>query len=281
VGGLKTGASHPVGKKTLIGVVMDLNRLSAQQQWIILILLTLLLASPYAIKRFWPAYKTLEKNQQQLTKNQNTIRNPEYPESPDEDEDDVRDEIDELQATVDALSSQTDTLQNRIPPLESQDTLLELSAAARVNNINIIENVPYVVQRVVLKGADATGKDKKPAAQQNPAAMSREARRAARRAGTQTGNSASMVGAQPREGELIYDVVNHLDEARPLQSMTLQGTYFGLMAFIESIRNLPVQVTILSMNIDTQLQIGTQNTQNPQNLQGLPQLLRVSLVVAL
>lgn len=79
----------------------------------------------------------------------------------------------------------------------------------------------------------------------------------------------------------MYDVVNHLDEARPLQSMTLQGTYFGLVEFIESIRNLPVQVTILSMNIDTQIQIGAPNQQNQQNMQGLPQLLRVSLIVAL
>ncbi len=94
---------------------MDLNRLSAKQQWIILVVFALLLATPYAIKRFWPAYQTLQKNQLQLTKNQNTILNPEYPDSPDEDEDDVQNEIGEMQAKVDALSSQTDTLQNRIP----------------------------------------------------------------------------------------------------------------------------------------------------------------------
>lgn len=263
---------------------MDLNRLSARQQWVILILFAILLATPYAIKRFWPAYKTLEKNQQQLTINQNTILNPEYPDLPDEDEDDVHNDIDELQAKVDTLSSQTDTLQNRIPPLESQDTLLELSAAARVNNINIVENVPYVVQRVVTKDVKASGQPATVTNKQTPLSNAmqmraqRDARRAARRSGTQTGNSAAMVGVQPREGELIYDVVNKLDEARPLQSMTLQGTYFGLMAFIESIRNLPVQVTILSINVDTQIQIGSQNA---QNMQGLPQLLRVSLIVAL
>lgn len=259
---------------------MDLNRLSAQQQWIILILLAVLLATPYAIKRFWPAYKTLEKNQQQLTINQNTIINPEFPESPSEDEADVKDEIDEMQAKVDALSSQTDTLQNRITPLESQqDILLEISAAARVNNINIVENVPYVVQRVAAGGAKGAAKQVISPAPQAP--MSREARRAARRAGMQTSNTTALVGAQPREGELTYEIVNDLDEARPLQSMTLQGTYFGLVEFIESIRNLPVQVTILSMNIDTQIQIGTPSAQSQQNMQGLPQLLRVSLIVAL
>ena len=76
----------------------------------------------------------------------------------------------------------------------------------------------------------------------------------------------------------MYDVVNKLDDARPLQSMTLQGTYFGLMQFLEAIRNLPVQVTIMNMNIDTQVQIGNQGGQSAQ---GLPQLLRVSLIVAL
>lgn len=262
---------------------MDLNRLSAKQQWIILVVFALLLATPYAIKRFWPAYQTLEKNQLQLTKNQNTILNPEYPDSPDEDEDDVQNEIGEMQAKVDALSSQTDTLQNRIPPLESQDVLLELSAAARVNNINIIENVPYMVQRVAPDSKTANGKPaatttKKAASTPAQARAERAARKAARRAGTAVANTAAMVGAQPREGELMYDVVNKLDDARPLQSMTLQGTYFGLMQFLEAIRNLPVQVTIMNMNIDTQVQIGNQGGQSAQ---GLPQLLRVSLIVAL
>lgn len=262
---------------------MDLNRISARQQWVILILFAVLLATPYAIKRFWPAYKTLEKNQLQLTKNQNTILNPEYPDLPDEDEDDVQNEIDELQTKVDTLSSQTDTLQNRIPPLESQDILLELSAAARINNINIVENVPYMVQRVATDAKTVNGKPAATAPKTAPSTPAqiraeRAARRAARQSGAAVTNTAAKVGVQPREGELMYDVVNKLDEARPLQSMTLQGTYFGLMAFIESIRNLPVQVTIMSINVDTQVQIGAQNA---QNVQGLPQLLRVSLIVAL
>ncbi len=45
-------------------------------------------------------------------------------------------------------------------------------------------------------------------------------------AGTAIANTAAMVGAQPREGELMYDVVNKLDEARPLQSMTTAGYLF-------------------------------------------------------
>jgi hypothetical protein len=253
---------------------MDLNRLSAQQQWLLLIVLATLLVSPYAIKRFWPHYQTIAINQKQLTTNQNTIKTPNYPDSPAEDEDDILADIDELQQSVDALNSQTDTLQSRIPPLESQDVLLELSAAARVNNITIVENVPYIVTQV--RGSSTSNSNEAAPA----AKLDREERRALRRSGTgaSTATGQAVTGVIPREGELIYEVVNNLDESRPLQLMTLQGTYFGLMSFIESIRNLPVQVTILSLNIDTQVQIAAQN---PQNMQGLPQLLRVSLIVAL
>ncbi len=262
---------------------MDLNRISARQQWLILIVIATLLATPYAIKRFWPAYEVLQSNQKKLTKNQDTIRNPNYPESPAEDEDDVHEEILSLQAKVDELNSQTSALQNRIPPFESQDVLLELSALARVNNINIIENVPYVVKRVEAgDAAKGTGKSKKV---QNQAPVSRSAQRQARRearrlgqAGIGTGNSTSIIGTQPRQGELMYDVVNKLDEARPLQLMTLQGTYFGLMGFFEGIKTMPFQVTLLNLNIDTQVQIPSQTQ---KNIQGLPQLIRVSLIVAL
>jgi hypothetical protein len=263
---------------------MDLNRLSAQQQWMILIVLAALLVSPYAIKRFWPAYQTLEKNQKLLTKNQDTIKTPNYPESPVEDEEDVLVDIENAQAVVNDLSSRTDSIQNRIGSTETQDILLELSAAARVNNIIIIDNVPYVVQRVGMPYAPKNAHSK-PANASTPATVrmtkseQRESRARQRAKGlTQAASNTAMMGTPPREGELIYDVVNKLDEARPLQLMSLQGTYFGLMGFIESIRNLPVQVTILNINVDTQVQIPSQNQ---QNMQGLPQLIRVSLILAL
>jgi hypothetical protein len=264
---------------------MDLNRLSAQQQWMILIILAALLVSPYVIKRFWPAFQTLEKNQKHLTKNQDTIKTPNYPESPVEDEEDVRADIEEEQAVVNDLSRRTDSIQNRIGPTETQDILLELSAAARVSNISIIDNVPYVVQRVGMPDATKNLKNSKPTSSSTTrhAKMTkseqRESRARQRARGTgQAINTTAMMGTPPREGELIYDVVNKLDEARPLQLMTLQGTYFGLMGFIESIRNLPVQVTVVNLSIDTQVQIPSQNQ---QNMQGLPQLIRVSLILAL
>ncbi|MDO8960751.1 MAG: hypothetical protein Q7V02_01510 [Methylophilus sp.] len=264
---------------------MDLNRLSAQQQWMILFILAALLVSPYAIKRFWPAYQTLQKNQKHLTKNQDTIKTPNYPESPVEDEEDVRADIEDAQAIVHDLSSRTDSIQNRIGPAETQDILLELSAAARVNNINIIDNVPYVVQRVGMPDTSKNAKKTKPASASTTGhvRMSKSEQRESRvrqrvRGAGQAINTTAMMGTPPREGELIYDVVNKLDEARPLQLMSLQGTYFGLMGFIESIRNLPVQVTLVNLSIDTQVQIPSQNQ---QNMQGLPQLIRVSLILAL
>lgn len=262
---------------------MDLNRLSTQQQWAVLLLLVVLLASPYAIKRFWPAYQLLVEHQQRLSKNQNTIKNPNYPESPIEDEEDILANLQELQQNSDLLSSQTDTLRNRIPALDSQDILLELSTAARVNNITIVENIPYLVQRVAPVGSTQASKKSdvaKTDASQPLAKLDKEQRRAQRgaRGTSQMQNTAPMTGVVPREGELIYEVVNKLDEPRPLQRIVLQGTYFGLMGFIESIRNLPVQVTLVSMNIDTLMQLGSQN---PQNMQGMPQLIRVSVVVAL
>lgn len=251
---------------------MNPNRLTSTQQWVVLAIVAVFLLSPYVIKRFWPKYQIIEQNHKQLAKNQETIKFPNYPDSPSMDEMDILDEIDELQASVDALNSQTDTLQNRIPSLESQDILLELSAAARVNNITVVDNVPYLVQ------SQQTDEKQK---QTSPVVLDQDSRRALREPRSispSISTGKAVTGPMPREGELIYDVVNKLAQPRPLQLMTLQGTYFGLMGFIESVRNLPVQVTILNINIDTQMQF---STQGQQNMQGLPQLIRVSLIVAL
>lgn len=257
---------------------MDLNRLSAKQQWALLLILTVLIASPYAIKRFWPAYKSLSDNQKRLARDQETIKNPQFPESPDEDEADLRENLDALELNMQNLRAETDALKGRMAPADSQDVLIELSAAARLSNINIIENVPYIVQRVVADNAKtkASSKSKeKPLSrqqQQYQDRLQRRSQRAATRATGQAFGSKGTVGAIPRQGELIYDVVNNLDEARPLQLLVLQGTYFSLMSFIESIEKMPTQVTLLNVNIDTQ-------GQSPA--QGLPQMVRVSLIVAL
>lgn len=257
---------------------MNANRLTSTQQWVLLGVVALVLLMPYGIKRFWPKYQVIEQSQLQLTQNLETIKMPNYPESPSMDENDILDEIDELQATVDALNSQTDTLQGRIPSLESQDILLELSAAARVNNVTVVDNVPYLVPSKQSDGNQAAN---------NPVVLDQDTRRALREsksANVSISSGKAVTGPMPREGELIYDVTNKLAQPRPLQLMTLQGTYFGLMGFIQAVRNLPVQVTILNINIDTEMQLmpqNTQNQQNQQNMQGLPQLLRVSLIVAL
>jgi hypothetical protein len=255
---------------------MDLNRLSANQQWAILLTFVVLLATPYAVKRFWPAYQALVEHNERLTKNLDTIKNPNYPESPVEDEEDVQADLEDLQQSLDALNSQTENLQSRIAPVDSQDVLLELSAAAKVNNITILENVPYIVQRA--GGENNTKAQAAIAPRERMDRDDRRSMRSANRGPGQTMGSKGMMGAPPKEGELMYDVVNKLDVARPLQMVQMQGTYFGLMGFIESVKNLPVQVTLLNLNIDTQVQIATPNNQSAQ---GLPQLIRVSLIVAL
>lgn len=252
---------------------MDLNRFSAKQQWAILLTFVVLLATPYALKRFLPAYQTLAENNQRLAKNLDTIKNPNYPESPAENEEDVRADLEALQQKFDVLSNQTDALFNRMAPVDSQDVVLELSTAAKVNNITIIDNVPYIVQRV--GASSSTNAPVVNTRIERPDRDDRRAQRAANRGSAQPMSGKGIMGAPPREGELIYDIVNKLDEARPLQILELQGTYFGLMGFIESVKNLPVQVTLLNLSIDTQVQVASQNTQ------GLPQLIRVSLIVAL
>jgi hypothetical protein len=280
MGGFKVVANQNSRHQKIIGDSMDLNHLSAKQQWALLLTLAILLASPYAIKRFWPAYQTLAQNQQRLAKDQDTIKNPKFPESPAEDEEDILADLEDLEMDMQSLRSQTNELQSRIAPIDSQDVLLELSAAARLSNVNIIENVPYMVQRVA-KAEDKTkpaGKAKAAAkptskfAEQYQQRLQRRSQRQGNRGANQAFASKGMVGAIPRQGELIYDVVNNLDEARPLQMLVVQGTYFGLMSFIESIKSMPTQVTLLNINIDTQIQSPSQ---------GLPQIIRVNLIVAL
>ena len=124
----------------------------------------------------------------------------------------------------------------------SQDILLKISEAARAAGVKISESVPYIVQRV-----DGTATvEKLKIGKRAQRKLKREARKAEKRGGP-AGSVSISQGIIPKEGELIYQLVNDFEEARPLQKMSVEGGYKDIQSFILALSNMQYQVTIVEI----------------------------------
>ena len=78
-------------------------------------------------------------------------------------------------------------------------------------------------------------------------------------------------GNMPKEGELIYRLVNDLEISRPFQRLTVEGNFADLQTFIHALRAMPWQATVVKLDIDVAIQ-----TPPP----GMPQPLTVRMLVS-
>lgn len=242
---------------------MALSQLSNRQQTIILVIIGCLLAGVYGFVHYMPEQKKVTGLSEKLTKTKAHIKAPEFPDEPDEDGASLKAESAQLEEKLKQLQAEVDGYQQNLAPTDSQNVLLKISEAARAASVRVIENVPYIVTRRIPLDAPQSTKKLSKRAQKKLNKRLRKQKKA---------NGIGAVGVMPKEGELIDRLVNDLDEARPLQKVSVEGRFESLMQFIQSIQSLPWQVTIVKIDIDV-------NAQTPP--QGLPQPLMAKMIIGM
>lgn len=245
---------------------MALDKISNREQVLIFIVVATFVAGGYGLFRFVPQTKQLAELQATVKVNQDKIKNPNFPDEPDEDAEDLQEKLEDLENVMVNVRANLDALEKNLAPTDSQEMVLKISEAARASGVRVIENVPYLVQ----------SKDGVAANQANKPRLTKRAQkklnRAARANALKTGAVASAAGGIPKEGELIYRLVNELETARPFQRISVEGNFTDLQKFIQSVRAMPWQATIVKLDIDVAIQTPPQ---------GMPQPITARMIIAI
>jgi hypothetical protein len=244
---------------------MTFDKLSNREQVLIFIVVATFVAGGYGLFRFVPQLKKLTELQANVIANKEKVKNPQFPDEPMDDIEDLKDKTEALEADLENLHVSLDSVSNSLAPTDSQEMILKISEAARSAGVRVIESVPYLVQKKEPAAANDTNQQKLSKRAQKK--LNKSIRKAN---GANAASGAS--GSMPKEGELIYRLVNELENPRPFQYIGVEGTFVNLQKFIQNLRNLPWQATIVKLDIDVSTQTSPQ---------GLPQLITAKMIVAM
>lgn len=247
---------------------MAIDKINNREQVLIFIVITTFVAGGYGLLRFVPQTKQLAELQATVKVNQDKVKNPNFPDEPTEDAEELKDKLEELENAMVNVRANLDALEKNLAPTDSQEMVLKISEAARAAGVRVIENVPYLVQRKDGEATDQTNKPKLSKRAQRK--VDKEARKKALQAGGAAAASAN--GGIPKEGELIYRLVNELETSRPFQRISVEGSFADLQKFVQSIRTMPWQATIVKLDIDVAIQTPPQ---------GMPQPITARMIIAI
>lgn len=245
---------------------MTFDKLSNREQVLIFIVVATFIAGGYGLFRFVPQLKKLTELQATVIANKEKVKNPQFPDEPMDDIDDLKAKAEALEEDLENLHVSLENVSNSLAPTGSQEMILKISEAARSAGVRVIESVPYLVQKKVTVATNDTNQQKLSKRAQKK--LNKSIRQAN---GANVGGSGAS-GSMPKEGELIYRLVNELENPRPFQQIGVEGTFANLQKFIQNLRNLPWQATIVKLDIDVSAQTSPQ---------GMPQLITAKMIVAM
>lgn len=246
---------------------MLLEKLTNREQVLIFIVIATFAVGGYGLFRFVPELKKLAELETTVEKNIEKVKNPKFPEEPDEDPEELKENQEELEVELADLRANLENLEKNLAPTDNQEMLLKISEAARAAGVRVIESVPFVVQK---KDGEATQASATRLTKRMKRKLAKEAREKARKAGSIV-TTASSINI-PKEGELIYRLVNELDNPRPFQRISVEGGFIDLQKFIQALRTMPWQATIVKLDIDVSIQTPPQ---------GMPQPILAKMIVAI
>lgn len=248
---------------------MAFQKMTSREQVLILIVVATFVGGAYGLFRYMPQNKRISAQAQQLEQDKQKIKNPVFPEEPEDDIETLTDQNETLSEQIASAKTTLASYERNLAPTDGQDTILKVSDAARTSGVKVTENIPYIVQR---KEAETASKNKPKISARMQRKLDKEARKRAQKQGGQLVSADGAIGGVPKEGELIYHLANDLESARPFQQLTLEGSFYDLQKFIQALSNMQYQITIVKMDIEMKIE----NT-----IAGTPQVLQARMVIAL
>lgn len=250
---------------------MDISKISLREQVLVLFAATIIIGGAYGALRFYPAHKAIIEIKKNTVMMDEAIKTGKVPEEPFDDVNALKDDMADLDVVLTEVQTVMQDVEQRLSPIDTTDVRLAISEAARNAMVRISANEQYRVTVPPPVDKAAANNASKPAKRLGDAAQrrARNERRAAR--GNGAALTMSQVGAD-QTTHLIRKMAINGPMQRPMQRLTMEGTYDGIMQFIDELEQIHKMVTIVQFQL-----IPTQQAPLP----GFSQRLNATLVLAL
>ncbi len=254
---------------------MKLSKMSLREQVLVLVAVVVVVGGAYGTFRFYPANKAiadLYKNTQMMD---SAIKTGKIPDEPFDDIESLQQQQADLDEDLLEAGSRYESIERRLSPDDTTEVRLEISEIARKSLVKINTNEQYRVMVPAPVVADAAGSK---AAKNAPKTRmgdgaKRKARAARRASATAGGGIPGIANVSPEQATaLIRKMAINGPMERPMQRLTMEGTYAGMMRFIGGLQQMGKLVTIVQF----QLAPGTQAPPPGSN-----QRLTATMVLAL
>lgn len=263
--------------------MIKLNNMSQREQVLVLVVALIIISGVYGTFRFYPANKAIldiKKNAEMMN---NAIKTGVVPEEPFESADELKLDLADLEEELDAAKTMLNMVEQRLSTSDTTEVRLAVSEVARTSLVRINANEEFKVMlpapvaapvaNTPSKGKGVTAEPPKrlgDAAQRRLRRQAREARQASRYG---AGVGRAVATASPEQvTELIRKMAVNSVLERPMQRLTMEGTYAAIMRFIQGLEEMEKMVTIVQLQM-----MPTPQTPPP----GYNQRLTATIVLAL
>lgn len=210
-------------------------KLNNREQLLIALVILAVVAGVYGGLRFLPANKVIADLTNSAEATQKRLLKARIPEEPFEDIDKLIAQLDEQEKEVALIRAEAESMEQRLAPFDSQETIVAISQLARDSQVRIRVNETMKIQAQGNAPAEAASKKTKKNKKKNKAKPA--------------GESQNLPVILPETMSWIERMSPGTVFHRPIQRIELEGSYMSIRQFIHGLNELPYQVTVLRLKI--------------------------------
>lgn len=229
--------------------MMNLGKMTLREQILVLVAVAVIVGGAYGVFRFHPANKAIADLAKNTEMMDSAMRAGKIPEEPFENVDDLRMDLNALEDELAEARNMIAGVERRLSPEDTTEVRLAISEIARKARVRISINEAYRVMvpaPVAAAGSKATTAPRKRMGD----AAKRRLRNARRASAASLGNVRGVVNVSPEQATaLIRKMAINGPMERPMQHLTMEGTFAGVMQFIEDLEQMDKLVTVVQLQM--------------------------------
>ncbi|PKO26243.1 MAG: hypothetical protein CVU35_00390 [Betaproteobacteria bacterium HGW-Betaproteobacteria-8] len=236
---------------------MNLKKMSLREQILTLFTVAVFVFGGYGMLRFYPMQKNISEMSSSADSMDKAVKTGRIPDAPPDDVRSLHKELEELSKELENAQIMTREVEKKLSGPDTTALRLAISEVARNAMVRIDANEEF---RVTGRAEAAGGQAAQPTKTKNVSRNDRKrmARNARARAARTAQAGGGMASAIPRttatvSPNMVADMVSKMgigaELERPMQRLTMEGTYAGLMRFLKGLEELDKMVTVVQMTV--------------------------------
>lgn len=233
---------------------MNLNKMTLREQILVAVAVAIVVGGAYGAFRYYPVNKNITQLKADAQSLDKAVKTGKIPDEPFEDAEDLKLDLEDLEAELEDATNMATGAEQKLSPPDTTDVRLEISEAARRALVRISANEEYRVAQARPGTASAVGGTS--GARSTRRSAGNRARKQAQRAVRQRAQ-ARLTGVDQTVTNASADQVTPLVRKmavgapleRPLQRLTMEGTYAGLVRFIQNLDEMSKMATVVQLSL--------------------------------